>query len=187
MSVSSISQNNPQQYLQIRNDFQTLAQALQSGNLSAAQSAYSSLQDQQNGTQAPGGNSAISSAFSSLGQALQSGNLSAAQQAFSSIQTAAQSAQQAHGGGHHGGGDGGSSQSASGSSSSDSSQKTVANEVTTVNANGTITITTTYTDGTTSTETEPNPNPVVSNSALSSNNSAQLGVLLNAQQQANAT
>jgi hypothetical protein len=187
MPIDAISSTNQQQFQQTRTDYQALAQALNAGNLSAAQKAYDSLQqDQQNGPQPPAG-SQVANDFSALGQALQSGDLSGAQGAFSSLQTDMQSARRAHrGGGHHGGGGGGQDvdPDSSSASSTDNSQKTIANEVTTQNANGTVTITTTYTDGTTSTQTNPNPNPVVPGSPLATN-SAQLSVLLGAQQQSN--
>jgi hypothetical protein len=191
MSVDSISSasGQQQQFQQIRSDYQSLSQALSNGNLSAAQKAYDSItQDQQNGPQPPA-NSPIATAFANLGQALQSGDLSGAQQAFSSLQSDFQSLRQAHGahrggGGAKGAGGGDDGDSADASSSTDNSSKTIANEVTTTNANGTITITTTYTDGTTSSETEPNPTPVTAKSALDGSNSAQMSVLLNAQETA---
>ena len=184
MSVSAVSGSaNPQQFQQIRTDYQNLAQALQAGNLGAAQNAYSAVaQDQQNGPQPPA-NSPVAQAFASLGQALQSGDLAGAQQAFSSLQADMQAMRQSHGarGAHqHGGGN---DDSTDGTSSTNNADKTIANEVTSTNANGTITVTTTYTDGTTSSVTEPNPAPTVSKGALDSSNSGQLAVLLNAQQQ----
>ena len=76
-----------------------LAQDLKSGNLTAAQSDFSTLQQdvqQQEGTgaghhhhraeSASNQQSAISSLFASLGQSLQSGNITAAQQTYSSLQ-----------------------------------------------------------------------------------------------------
>ena len=84
-----------------------LAQDLQTGNLTSAQSDFATLQQdlQQNGTQGAQGHghhhhrhrvessdsssgpgSAINQAFGQLGQALQSGNLQSAQQAYSTLQ-----------------------------------------------------------------------------------------------------
>ena len=76
-----------------------LSQDLKSGNLTAAQSDFSTLQQdiqQQEGTgaghhhhHAEGSSnqqSAISSLFTSLGQSLQSGNIAAAQQTYSTLQ-----------------------------------------------------------------------------------------------------
>ena len=113
MSISALSSNlitdlsqqyqqNPLQ--QIRKDFNQLASALQSGDLSGTQSAYSSiqqlLQDNQsssNSTAGSNGSSTIQNDFATLGQALQSGDLSQAQSAFSQLQSdfkaASQSAQ----------------------------------------------------------------------------------------------
>jgi len=100
--LSQQYQQNPLQ--QIRKDFNQLASALQSGDLSGAQSAYSSiqqlLQDNQsssNSTTGSNGSSSIQNDFATLGQALQSGDLSQAQSAFSQLQSdfkaASQSAQ----------------------------------------------------------------------------------------------
>lgn len=98
---------------QRRQAFQQLAQALQRGDLNAAQSAYGTLSslrgggrrndgdaDDQGGTTTAGGTTASSSSqgngnspFAQLGQALQSGDLQAAQQAFQAM---------GHHGHHHG-------------------------------------------------------------------------------------
>jgi hypothetical protein len=83
---TSSPQNTNQQQ---RTEFQQLTQALQSGNLSNAQQAFSALT-----------NSATSSGLlsiqlkqdlSKLGSALQSGNLTSARQAYSSVQQNLQS------------------------------------------------------------------------------------------------
>jgi outer membrane protein assembly factor BamD (BamD/ComL family) len=92
--VADLSQQqNP--FQQVRQDFKQLSSALQSGNLSDAQSAYSSIQSllssQSGGSN---GSSTILSDFSALGQALQSGNLGQAQSAFSQLQTDAQTGSQ---------------------------------------------------------------------------------------------
>ncbi len=99
MSVSGISsssflsnqsvQNNFQQFQQI---FQQLGQDLQSGNLSAAQSDFASLQklQPQNSASASQSNNPIAQAFNQLSQDLQSGDLSAAQQDYTTIQQAFQ-------------------------------------------------------------------------------------------------
>ena len=80
-------------------DFNTLAQALQSGELSQAQQAYAGVQQDvqqagghhhhhhhQESSQSSGQGSAISQDFSTLGQDLQSGDISAAQKAFATLQ-----------------------------------------------------------------------------------------------------
>jgi len=121
MSVSGISssslydtqsvQNSAQQF---RQEFQQLGQDLQAGNLSAAQSDFTTLQNlsAQNSSATSQSNSPIAQAFSQLAKDLQSGNLSAAQQDFATIQQdfqnqAAQNqtqSTQGHHHHHHGGG-----------------------------------------------------------------------------------
>jgi len=84
-------QQNP--FRQIKQDFKQLASALQSGDLSNAQSAYSSIQKILQASQSSAssesssnGSSTLQSDFATLGQALQSGDLSQAQSAFSQLQ-----------------------------------------------------------------------------------------------------
>ncbi len=81
---------------------------LQSGNLSAAQTEFSTLRQTAPGgsTATTTGSNSISQEFTQLGQDLQSGNLSAAQQDYSKLQQNSQSTQSAH---HHHHGGGGSS------------------------------------------------------------------------------
>jgi len=98
-------------FAQRRQDFQSLAQALSVGDLSAAQSAFSALQQtfpaagQDQSVQ--GGSSpsqSMQSAIQALGQALSQGNLPAAQNAFASLQQGLQQSQgqgQVHGHHHH--------------------------------------------------------------------------------------
>jgi hypothetical protein len=187
MSIDAISSTSAiPPYRQTRTDFQSLSQALQSGNLSAAQSAYAALQqDQQNGPQPPAG-SPLANDFNALGQALQSGDLTGAQQAFASLKSDFQSLRQAsggHHGGHKGGGGGDDATNALDSSSSSNASTTVVSETTTTNADGTITVTMTYADGTTSSAIQPNPNPPVSLNPLAPN-PGQWTALLGAQEQA---
>lgn len=99
MSISTLSSNPVSSmsgyqdpFKQIKQDFDQLAKALQSGDLSAAQSAFSKLQQlQQNGPGQGASNSsgfdAIQSDFSTLGQDLQSGDLSQAQTDFAKLQS----------------------------------------------------------------------------------------------------
>src|SRR5208337_2215881 len=114
MSVSGISsslyntqsvQNNFQQFQQT---FQQLGKDLQSGNLSAAQSDFATLQKlspQSGSTSSSQSDNPVAQAFSQLSTDLQSGNLSAAQQDYTTIQQAMQSqATQGHHHHHHGGG-----------------------------------------------------------------------------------
>ncbi|MGB8583981.1 MAG: hypothetical protein WCD47_24430 [Candidatus Sulfotelmatobacter sp.] len=124
MSVSGISSSSlfnasgvQSLFQQFQQTFQQLGQDLQSGNLSAAQSDFATLQNlgSQNSTATTQSNNPIAQAFSQLAKDLQSGNLSAAQQDFSTIQQDFQS-QSAQGqtpsaqGHHHHHGGGGSSE-----------------------------------------------------------------------------
>ena len=187
MSISAINNGvtappPPQQFQQVRNDFQSLQQALSQGDLTAAQQAYSAIQTDQGGRQPPA-NSPLANDFNAIGQALQSGDLTGAQKAFASLQSDFQSVRASRGGGRHrGGGHGGGGSDDGDDSSSSNASKTVTNEVTATNADGTQTVTTTYSDGSTSTQTQPNPNPTVSQNPLAANG-GQLSVLLTAQEQ----
>lgn len=101
--LSDLSQTHRQNpFQEVRQDFQQLASALQSGNLSDAQSAYSSIQQVLQSAQGSSGaasgsngTNTIQNDFSALGQALQSGDLTQAQSAFAQLQSDAQSARQA--------------------------------------------------------------------------------------------
>jgi outer membrane protein assembly factor BamD (BamD/ComL family) len=114
-SSNSQAVNSPQQ--QFQQEFQKLGQALQSGNLSAAQADFATLQQNSpsaSTTASTSSSNPIAQAFSQLAKDLQSGNLSAAQQDFSTIQqdTQNQSTQASshHHHHHHGGGAGGGEQ-----------------------------------------------------------------------------
>jgi len=106
-------QNKVQQFQQ---DFQQLGQDLQSGNLSAAQSDFATLQQLgpqgSSSSSSAQSNNPIGQAFNQLAQDLQAGNLSAAQSDFSTLQQDLQNqATQAphyHHHHHHGGGGNGS-------------------------------------------------------------------------------
>ncbi|HTX16573.1 MAG TPA: hypothetical protein VMD77_14835 [Candidatus Baltobacteraceae bacterium] len=113
--LSSQTQNTQSKWQQFQQEFQELGQDLQSGNLSAAQSDFSTLQ--QNGPQSivnsnssanssssTQSNNPLAAAFNQLSQDLQSGNLAGAQSDYSTIQQDMQS----HGAHmhHHGGGAG---------------------------------------------------------------------------------
>ncbi|SRR5208283_1620100 len=104
MSVSAISSSSglssaawQNQIGQVQSDFQALGQALQSGNLTAAQQAYATLQQDLPASQSSS-STATNNPLSAIGQALQSGNLTAAQQAFAALRG------HHHGHHHHGGG-----------------------------------------------------------------------------------
>lgn len=99
MSTSGISASNRQRFQTGSNSnpraqaFKSLADALKSGDVSAAQQAYAKLKDAKQGQgNAQGGNTD----FSALGQALQSGDLSGAQAAFDKLKTDAQAERAEH-------------------------------------------------------------------------------------------
>lgn len=135
MSVSAISSalasDLSTNFQKQQQEFKQLGQDLQSGNLSAAQQDFVTLQQdlQQTGststtsatstasTSAAQSSESISQLFQQLGEDLQSGNLSGAQQDFQSLQTdlqnlvsgQSQSGEAVHGHHHHHGGGGDSS------------------------------------------------------------------------------
>jgi len=120
---SGVSSYNPQsiqgRMQQFQQEFQQLGQDLQSGNLSAAQSDFATIQ--QSAPQATSTASAQSAnplvqAFNRLGTDLQAGNTAAAQQAYATIQqdmqTQGTQTLGMHHHHHHHGGGGGSQQNA---------------------------------------------------------------------------
>lgn len=123
MSVSGISSysftptnaQNVQRARQIQQEFQQLGQDLQSGNLSAAQSDFATLQQtapQSSSTSSTQSNNPITQEFNQLSQDLKSGNLSAAQADYTKIQQNLQTQTgQAHHSHHHHHGGGSSSAS----------------------------------------------------------------------------
>jgi hypothetical protein len=91
-AVSSSSLNQQLQYFQTRqNDLKELGQALGSGDLASAQTAYSDIVALgQNGPFAGGNPFKINQReqdFTAIGQALQSGDLAGAQQAFAALKS----------------------------------------------------------------------------------------------------
>jgi outer membrane protein assembly factor BamD (BamD/ComL family) len=92
MSVSGISSTSlfsTESAQQIQKEFQQLGQDLQSENLSAAQSDFTTLQSltpQNNSASTSQSNNPIAQAFNQLAKDLHSGNLSAAQQDYKAIQ-----------------------------------------------------------------------------------------------------
>ncbi len=119
MSISALSSNlindlsqqqrqNP--FQQIKQDFQQLASALQSGDLQGAQSAYSNIQqvlgNNATSTSSSGGSNTLQNDFATLGQALQSGDLTQAQSAFSQLQSDFQAGRQSGSAGAGAGGPG---------------------------------------------------------------------------------
>ena len=93
MSTSAVTSTSPtqlQQYFQTRQgDLRQLGQALSSGDLAGAQTAYNKIVSLgQNGPLASGNPFVIKQReqdFTNIGQALQSGHLAGAQQAFSTL------------------------------------------------------------------------------------------------------
>jgi len=106
-SQNAQNQNKLQSFQQ---ELQQLGEDLQSGNLSAAQTDFATLQQmapQGSSTSSSASGNPLTQAFQQLGQDLQSGNLSAAQQDYSNIQQAFQNqATHGHHHHHHGGGGG---------------------------------------------------------------------------------
>jgi outer membrane protein assembly factor BamD (BamD/ComL family) len=104
------SQNSPSVFKQIKTEFQQLGQDLQSGNLTAAQSDFTTLSQNLSGASQSGAttansapsNTALSQAFAQLGKDLQSGNLQGAQQDFTNVQQDAQQTSSQQVGRHHG-------------------------------------------------------------------------------------
>jgi outer membrane protein assembly factor BamD (BamD/ComL family) len=99
--ISDLSQQWQNPFRQIKQDYNELASALQSGNLSDAQSAYASIQqlvsahqNSSNSNTSSSASNTIQTDFAALGQALQSGSLSQAQSAFSQLQSDLQTALQ---------------------------------------------------------------------------------------------
>jgi soluble cytochrome b562 len=94
-AISSFSASQTSSYQTYRQAFSQLSNALQSGNLSAAQDAYSTLAT----SPAAQGSGPFALALQQIGQDLQSGDLQDAQHALASLQ-------QARGHHHHHGGGG---------------------------------------------------------------------------------
>jgi hypothetical protein len=143
MSVSGVSNTNFYQtnsaqtnFQQIRDAFQQLGQALQSGDLNAAQQAFAALQQlmpnlsagsQTQTGQQGSGQSQFAADLSALSQALQSGDLTKAQDAFAKLQQDMQSAHKRHHHHHHN--SGASQDSASSSNNSSISDGTITNTI----------------------------------------------------------
>jgi hypothetical protein len=92
LSGTQNPQNQQNPFQQIRSEFKQLGQDLQAGNLSQAQSDFSTLSHdlssvlQNNTSTTANSSNPVVQAFAKLGQDLQSGNLQAAQQDFTTIQ-----------------------------------------------------------------------------------------------------
>ncbi|HXP60911.1 MAG TPA: hypothetical protein VN829_10495 [Dongiaceae bacterium] len=137
-TISSVSSTTSQYQTGVQSpwqqwakDFNALQSALQNGDLSGAQQAFVSLQQNQQSS-SPGSastassqNTQLASAFQALQSALSSGNLSQAQQAFASVQKDLQSAGKTGHHHHHHGGPASTTSQASNSDSSDISDQTL--------------------------------------------------------------
>jgi len=105
-STTDLTQGNSTQtkFKQVKDDFQQLGQALQSGDLNTAQQAFAALQQlmpnlsagNQNNSQSP-----LLADLNAVGKALQSGDLSAAKAAFAKLQQDVQSVNKGHHHRHH--------------------------------------------------------------------------------------
>jgi ribosomal protein S20 len=83
----------PSALQQQRSDFKQLTQALQSGDLSSAQQAYSALaQASSNSIFSPNNSSPLAEDFQAVGKALQSGDIQGAQTALTQFQKDASAA-----------------------------------------------------------------------------------------------
>jgi hypothetical protein len=85
LSSALFSQSIQSRIQHFQHGFQQLGQDLQAGNLSAAQSDFTALQQAGSSTSPTQSNNPALQDFQKLGTDLQSGNLSAAQQDFSNI------------------------------------------------------------------------------------------------------
>jgi hypothetical protein len=125
-AVSSVSSTtdpyqatNQNAFVQFVNNFNAIGNALNSGNLSAAQSALATFQQdlpatsQTSNSQPFGNNSQANTDYNSLATALQSGDLSGAQTAFASLQNDLEGGGKAHRHHHRSSGDSDSTESAS--------------------------------------------------------------------------
>ena|ERR1700690_3438626 len=130
--VSTTSSSIPPPIDPMRQAFGQLTSAIQSGDLSAAQSAYTALTQAQPNQ----GSGPFSQALSQIGDALQSGDIGKAQQALAALQQQMKAMKGAHHhhGHHHAGGDGDKSQSASPSTSSDPTTSTTSTNLVNVTA-----------------------------------------------------
>ncbi len=104
LATNPYQTNNQSDLGKIFQDFGAIGSALQSGNLSTAQSALAAFQQavqgssQTSSSQPFGSNSQANSDYQTLVSSLQSGDLSSAQKAFASLQTDLQATHKGH---HH--------------------------------------------------------------------------------------
>jgi soluble cytochrome b562 len=98
-SVTPVSYPTSSSLTSWQNGFDQLTQAIQSGNLAAAQQAYAAL-NPPGQSPATGQSNNLAQPLSQIGTALQAGNISAAQQALQALQQLGQSHPHHH---RHGG------------------------------------------------------------------------------------
>ena len=111
-AISSLSASSVANFQSDRQAFGQLTNALQSGNLTAAQDAYNTLAS----SPIAQGNSPFAQALQQIGQDLQSGDIADAQKALASLQQQARGGHHHHH--HHGGGVSGASEASKTSDSS---------------------------------------------------------------------
>jgi hypothetical protein len=106
-TANPFQMTNQNAFTQFVNDFNAIGSALQSGNLSAAQSALAEFQEdlpgnsQTSNNQPFGSNTQANTDYQNLVSALKSGNLSAAQTAYAGLQNDLQGAETAKTHHHH--------------------------------------------------------------------------------------
>ncbi len=113
-AISSLSASSVANFQSDRQAFGQLTNALQSGNLTAAQDAYNTLAS----SPIAQGNSPFAQALQQIGQDLQSGDIADAQKALASLQQQQQARGGHHHHHHHGGGVSGASEASKTSDSS---------------------------------------------------------------------
>ena len=105
LSTTSSTQSTTSTYKKIKEDMQALAKALQSGDLTSAQSVFATLQKDAPNLTAESQNANTTNtraqALSALSASLQSGNLTQAQQDFTALQQAMQGSSSVQGHHHH--------------------------------------------------------------------------------------
>jgi len=119
MTISAISSSSASFVATFQKDrqaFGQLANALQAGDLTAAQNAYNTLAS----SPIAQGNSPFAQALQQIGQDLQSGDLADAQKALASLQQQQQQGRAHHHHHHHGGGASGASETSGASNTSSS-------------------------------------------------------------------
>jgi hypothetical protein len=144
MSISPVSSSNTQytppnadQMAKVKQDFQTLGDALQSGNLSSAKEAYAQLQKDAPAKDSQKDNP-IAAQVEAIGKALDSGDIETAKNAFNKVtETISQRPSMGKNGGKPSGAPSGGASKSSGSDSS-SSSNTVYDKKDT-NKDGTVT------------------------------------------------